>query len=411
MKILPKLKKAASAFLAALLLLLSLSVPALALSPTDRGQSSGSITINMSGTSTSSGSGLSRIKFTLYKVADPAPAPMWYTLTSDFAASGLQLQALLPASPSAASPSTVAAWAKNLESYVSAKKVSGLSKVTEGNGSVIFGGLPLGYYLVVPDQSPKSQVSFCDPFLFTLPMASTDGSLIYDVVANTKCEDQAGAVILKKVNASGTLLPNAIFRLDKKIYYTDPTNVPTGYPTFSDSTGTYFWNISVSELMTNLNGEISVTGMAPGQYRFVELTPPSGYVLDTTPHVFEVKSPGSVTLVNGSYVPSSSNVPIVTVTNYPPGSSSSPPHHHSSSTPNSWPPDSSPSSTPTSSLPDNSIPKAPPTESIPDENVPKSGFDLPKTGGSIAYGLCTYGGISLAVCGALIFILSRKKKT
>ncbi len=408
MKIIPKLKKAGSAFLAALLLLLSLSVPALAISPISSSPSVGSITINMSGTG--AGTGSSGIKFTLYKVADlTGTSPIWYTLTSNFTASKLQLDKL-----STASSSTVAATAKNLAGYVSSNNVPGFPLLTDSSGSVKFSGLSLGYYLVVPDQSPKSQANFCDPFLFTLPMASADGSSwIYDIIANTKCEDQAGAVILKKVNSAGSPLYNAVFRLDKKIYFTDSTSVPTGYQTFTDSGGSYFWNISVSELTTNSNGQLSVTGMAFGDYRFVETTPPSGYVLDSTPHAFTISAAGTVSLVNGSYVPTSGSVQTVTVINYPPNDSSSPPHHHSSSTPDSssFPPDSSPSSVPTSSLPDNSIPKAPPTESIPDENVPKSGFDLPKTGGSIAYGLCTYGGIFLAVCGALTFILSRKKKT
>lgn len=407
MKMIPKLKKAGSAFLAALLLLLSLSVPALAISPISSSQT-GSITISMSGTG--AGTGPSGIKFALYKVADlTATSPMWYTLTSDFVASGLQLDKL-----SSASSSTVAATAKNLAGYVSSKNLPGASLLTDSSGSVKFTGLSLGYYLVVPDQSPKSQASFCDPFLFALPMASADGSSwVYDIVANTKCEEQAGAVILDKVNSAGAPLYNAAFRLDKKIYYTDPTSIPAGYQTFSDNGGNFFWNVSVSELTTNSNGQLSVTGMAFGQYRFVEIIPPSGYALDSTPHAFTISAAGTVSLVNGSYVPSSGSVQTITVVNYPPNYSSSPPPHHSSSTPNSssWPPDSSPSSTPTSSLPDNSIPKAPPTESIPDENVPKSGFDLPKTGGSIAYGLCTYGGIFLAACGALTFILSRKKKT
>ena len=131
-------------------------------------------------------------------------------------------------------------------------------------------------------------------------------------------------------------------------------------------------------------------------------------MIDYTPHEFTISTAGSVALVNGYYVQTSGSVQILTLTNYktPPPNSSSHPHSH----PPSSTPDSYPSSTPTSSLPDNSIPKSPPTESIPDENVPKSGFDLPKTGGSIAYGLCTYGGIFLAAFGAVAFILSRKKK-
>jgi hypothetical protein len=37
-------------------------------------------------------------------------------------------------------------------------------------------------------------------------------------------------------------------------------------------------------------------------------------------------------------------------------------------------------------------------------------FNLPKTGGSIAYALCSVGGIALIGCGVTIFIVSRRKK-
>ena len=401
MKMLPKLKKAGSVFLASLLLVFSLSVPALAY-PSINQSLPGSVTINMSGTA------ISGVKFTLYKVADLTGNP-GYTLTPDFVASRLDLKQL-----STAPASTVPGYAKMLEDYVSKNNISGFSKVTGANGSVKFPSLPLGYYLIVPDNDPTSPASICDPFLCPVPKQSTDGSSwIYDVITYTKCTSPAGAVILQKVNPAGTPLSGAVFRLEKKNYYKGTMSFPAGMSTGSDVDGTYFWSLWASPLTTIGSGQIESEGLPYGQYRFVELTPPSGYVLDSTPHEFKVESAGSVTLVNGSYVRSSSSVPIVTVVNYyPPSSShssSTPPHHSSSSS--SWPPDSSPSSTPTSSLPDNSIPKSPPTESIPDENVPKSGFDLPKTGGSIAYGLCTYGGIFLAAFGAVTFILSRKKKT
>lgn len=399
MKMLPKLKKAGSVFLTALLLVFSMSVPALALSINQ--SQLGSVTINMSGTATSG------IKFTLYKVANLTGNP-GYTLTSDFVAYGLQLDQL-----SSAPASTVADTAKKLETYVSKNNVPGVFSVTDANGSAKFPNLSLGYYLVVPDNSPNSPASFCDPFLFSVPMLSADGShWIYDITADTKCESPAGAVILNKVNPSGNPLSGAVFRLEKKNYYTGTVSIPAGTQTGSDSNGTFFWNVWISQLTTNSSGQIAIKGMPFGQYRFIEQTAPSGYVLNTTPQEFTISTAGSVTLSSGIYQSASGgSAQTLTVTNYPPSppSSSTPPSHHSSSS-TSWPPDSSPSSMSTSSLPDNSIPKSPPTESIPDENVPKSGFDLPKTGGSIAYGLCTYGGICLAAFGALTFLLSRKKK-
>jgi hypothetical protein len=44
----------------------------------------------------------------------------------------------------------------------------------------------------------------------------------------------------------------------------------------------------------------------------------------------------------------------------------------------------------------------------PDSERP--GFNFPKTGGSIFYAVCIYGGIVLILCGAAVFAASRKKK-
>lgn len=407
MKVLLKLKKTVISFLIIGLLALSMSVPVLALSTQDIDTSKhGSITINKSSVSTIADDSLSGIKFTVYQVAEFSNSKN-YILTPSFSGSGLSLVDLPKASASVISTA-----AKNLASYVSGKSISESSNFTNSSGTVKFENLALGYYLVVQSDNSKNQKSHsvCDPFLVAVPMQSSDGnSWIYDIIANSKSEDECGAVILQKTNASGTSLSGAIFRLEKKIYYTDSVGLPSGVQTGSDKSGNFFWNTLVSELTTNQFGQIAVKSMPYGQYRFIEIVAPAGYVLNSTPHEFSVSVPGSVTLVNGKYVTAFGTVPTITVLNsYPPYY---PPYH-----PPYYPPSSSSQSSssvpPTTTVSDTSTPQTPPTdtEDINDGKVPQAGFDLPKTGGSVCYAVCTYGGIILMICGVAVFVASRKKK-
>lgn len=391
MKVLPKLIRTGSVFLAVVLLALFMSVPALASTSIDWNRL-GSITINQSGSATGTNPPISGIKFTIYKVADLSS--VGYTLTKDFSGSGLKLDQL-------SSASAVSAASKNLASYVSTNRIGGTSSVSDSSGTVKFSNLSLGYYLLVQSNTVSQTTRIiCDPFLISVPMKSSDeSSWIYDIVANTKCEAECGAVILKKINNAGALLSGAVFRLDKKVYYTDLIGLPSGVATGSDKNGTFYWSTSVSELTTNSNGEIAVQCMPFGQYRFVEVTAPSGYLLNTTPYEFSISATGSITLVNGQFIVASGSVQTITVTDY----YSEPPHYGSQpySFPSSEITVTSSSSEPSSS-PETSVP--------PDENVSKPGFDLPKTGGSICYAVCTYGGIALMIVGAAVLVISRKKK-
>ena len=406
MKVLLRFRRAGSAFLALVFLELFLSVPAAALSPVDRNRR-GSITVDLSG-SGGAGTSVSGIEFTVYKVADLLLSG-GYGLTGAFLGSGLRLDRLVTASDASTA-------AKNLVGYISTNQIGGTSDVTNTGGIVKFSGLDLGYYLVVKDDAAGQVV--CDPFLLAVPMESFDGkNWVYDIVAKpkTEAEIKSGAVILQKRNRSETPLSGAVFRLDRKFYY-DSSLVsppPGAFQTGTDSGGTYYWIISVSELVTNRHGQIAVKGMPilddkgrSVRYRFIELAAPSGYRLDSTPREFSISAAGSVTVVDGGlYVVESGNVQTITVYN-------DRPPHDDSSNPRSTPSRPSSSSTP-SEVSEPSVPTSSPSsgpEPIPEDGVPGSGFNLPKTGGSIAYAVCTFGGISLMLCGAAVFVLSRKKR-
>ena len=379
-----KFKRAGSMFLAVFFLALFISVPAAAARPPIDGSKRGSIAIDLSAPTAG-------IEFTVYRVAKLSDSG-GYDLTDDFKNSGLDLQRL-----STAPASALLTAAKNLVSYISAHpEIAGASGVTNSSGIVKFPDLAVGYYLAVQEDNPSGPPDqiVCDPFFVPVPMESSDGkSWVYDIVAYAKCEAQSGAVILKKVNESDKPLSGAVFRLDKKVY---------------DADGKYVWSIAVSELVTNGNGQIAVKGMPFATYRFIELRAPSGYRLNSTPHEFTVSKAGSIKVVDGQYVPVESEpgsvkTPLVRNSKSP---------HDNSSNPRSTPSTPSSSSTP-SEVSEPSVPYAPPSsgvENVSEDQVPGAGFNLPKTGGSIAYAVCTFGGILLMLCGAVVFVVSRKKK-
>ena len=176
------------------------------------------------------------------------------------------------------------------------------------------------------------------------------------------------------------MLPGAVFRLDMKVYYSTATGIPADAESGTDSSGTYYWSTYNAALTTNAYGQIGVSNLPFGQYRFMETTAPEGYVLDTSPYNFTISSAGAIYVLDGRYVKQSGTVQTIVVVN--------------SLTPS--PPVEPPES-----------PSAPP-QSNPPTNTPD--FNLPQTGDSIANALCTYGGIVLVICGIAVFIGTRKKK-
>lgn len=383
-------------FLAVVFLALSVSVPALASSAAET-RRSGSITINIPAV----GMDVPRsgIGFTVYQVAGMSQSGDYY-LTNDFSGSGLQLDHL-------SAGYEVSAASRALESYVSMKKPGGTSHVTDANGTAKFNDLALGYYFVTQSaDSPGPKIGLiCDSFLVAVPMKnSLTGSLIYDVVTDSKSQLSCGAVILNKVNGAGAPLPGAVFRLERKIHETDHMLVPPGVQTGSDGDGFFYWSTRIAALATDSYGQAAITGLPFGEYRLLETAAPAGYVFDSTPHGFIISAYGSVKLESGRYVKSSGTVQPITVYNYPPYY---PP-------PPVYPPPPGSSVPPASSPPSSG--SAPPESSSPASSAESgaasshSGFDFPKTGGSVFYAVCTMGGIILALCGAAMFAVSRKKK-
>ena len=389
-----KRKKPWVAVLLAVLLTLSTASPAKAASTPDPHRR-GSITITVCD-STGAGLPLGGIGFTVYQVAEVSSSGVW-SLTKDFAGSKLQLDQLSKAEE-------VSAASKKLENYVSVNKITGISADTDSGGTAVFRDLALGYYFVTQPASQAGQAIglVCDSFLLAVPMETDSGGLVYDVVTNSKSGLSCGAVILQKTNNSGTLLSGAVFRLERKVNLVG-----------SSGGGPFTWSTRIAALTTNAFGQVSAEGLPFGEYRFIETVAPAGYRCDPSPHDFTISAYGSVALVNGEYVLSSGDVQTVSVINYyvpppsvppvwppnPPQSSSVPPPVSTGSEISS-----------TFSHPGNSEPSASGSPGESGAMPSGSGFHFPKTGGSVFYAVCIFGGVVLAVCGAVLFAVSRKKK-
>lgn len=427
MKMLLRLKSAGAVLLAIVFFALSMPVPVPASPAVDRNKL-GSITINLS-EDTNAQDVLAGIQFTVYQVAKLSVSGE-YTLTDAFANSGVQLNKLSTAAE-------LLTASKTLVSYVTARNISGSTNVTNSEGKVSFQELTLGYYLVIQTASNQNYYIICDPFLIPVPMVSGDNKAWeYQINAYPKSETVHGAVILEKMNSSLAFLSGAVFRLERKIYYTDIASRPAGVQTGSDSVGNYYWNELMTALITNNYGQIAIKNLQLGQYRLIETKAPPGYQLDASPHEFSITAGGAVKLIDGKYVTASGTVQTIKVLNsYENNYYYNTPTPYPTSTPTPTPSVKNPTPSPEPTkkpaitpvvptvtkaleevdIEDEEVPlgtkdtKITPTDT-PKKGKPSTGFDLPKTGGSMSYAVCTYGGTGLIICGVAVFVLSRIKK-
>lgn len=172
----------------------------------------------------------------------------------------------------------------------------GGEKKTDGKGEVIFDNLELGFYVVVETTSPDKVTVPVEPFIVSIPMTTKDGgNWLYDVNVYPKNSTAYGSVKLVKKGNNTDPLKGVTFVLQKSING-EWTNVTT-----SEEDGT---NLN---LTTGESGEIAVSGLSQGKYRFIEIAIDSklpGYILDgAKTYEFSVNSDKTITY-NGSTLPS-----------------------------------------------------------------------------------------------------------
>lgn len=177
------------------------------------------------------------------------------------------------------------------------------SEKTSKDGTVTFGDLPLGLYLVVESKKPVTVTKAVEPFLVSVPMTriGEDGKTIpnewlYDIHVYPKNSTSKGNVMLKKMGAVGDKT-NAVpvegvkFKLEMLTAGADE-NVEANWNPILNGTET--------EFTTNDQGEITAKNLIPGKYRFTEVgyadgAPNKSYIINNgDKYVFDVDPEGNV---------------------------------------------------------------------------------------------------------------------
>lgn len=221
--------------------------------------------------------------FTIYKIADVDDLTNYYsTNPSELPSVDTYVE----------QDTTTKKW--SIKSSVTVKNTSD-EKKTDNNGVATFDSLALGFYVVVETTQPDKVTEPIKPFIVSVPMTTKDGdNWLYDVNVYPKNSTAYGSVKLVKKGNNTDLLKGVTFVLQKSI-----NSVWTSVTT-SEEDGTSL------NLTTNENGEITVSGLSQGSYRFIETAIDStlpGYILDgAKTYEFSVGSNKQITY-NGTTAP------------------------------------------------------------------------------------------------------------
>lgn len=179
---------------------------------------------------------------------------------------------------------------------------------TTKEGLATFNGLELGLYVVVETGTPDKVTSPVKPFLVSVPMtkASNPSEWLYDIHVYPKNGTTYGEVKIVKTGRVGS---NEVGKLEGVTFTLEKYNEKTkGWDpvTNSEADGTAF------DLKTDNKGEISVSGLSQGTYRFIEqsIDGNNTYIIDQTPIVFEVTTEGKI-VYNGGEAKEAVEIPVI----------------------------------------------------------------------------------------------------
>ena len=163
---------------------------------------------------------------------------------------------------------------------------------TGEDGIASFTELPLGLYVVVETGTPDKVTSPVKPFLVSVPMtkASSLNEWLYDIHVYPKNGTTYGEVKIVKTGRVGSGTPNKLSGVTFTLEKWNETDGKWNLVTASDKDGKEF------NLTTDTNGEISVSGLSQGKYRFIEqsIEGKNTYIIDQTPIEFEVNKKGEI---------------------------------------------------------------------------------------------------------------------
>ena len=134
-------------------------------------------------------------------------------------------------------------------------------------GYVTATGLAPGDYTFIETEVPNGYLINKKEISFTIPTKAANKPAVVEALADKDFINYQGSAKLIKTNEAGKVLANAIFDLQS-----------------SDG------KVIAKNLKTNIDGEITVDHLAPGDYQFVEVKAPSGYITNTKPVEFNIKT-------------------------------------------------------------------------------------------------------------------------
>lgn len=151
----------------------------------------------------------------------------------------------------------------------------GREQKTAPDGTTTFNKLELGLYLVVETTKPAAVTEAVEPFLVSVPMTKVgeNGNAdptqwLYDIHVYPKNSTKVGEVTLKKMGAVGDKndankkgIQGVQFKLERQ-----NDGIATQWDVISNPEDTESGYYTTGE-----NGEVKVSGLKPGNYRFVEI--------------------------------------------------------------------------------------------------------------------------------------------
>lgn len=178
---------------------------------------------------------------------------------------------------------------------------------TGADGIAKFPKLDLGLYVVVETGTPDKVTSPVKPFLVSVPMTSVNNpnEWLYDIHVYPKNGTTYGEVKIVKTGRVGSGTESKLSGVTFKLEKLDETTGNWNPVTNSEQDGTAF------NLTTDSKGEISVSGLSKGKYRFIEqsIEGNNTYIIDQTPIEFEVNEKGEI-VYNGE-TKASFSIPVI----------------------------------------------------------------------------------------------------
>lgn len=182
---------------------------------------------------------------------------------------------------------------KSNESYSTAVATA----TTGEDGIAEFPNLQLGLYVVVETGTPDKVTSPVKPFLVSVPMTRVNNpnEWLYNIHVYPKNGTTYGEVKIVKYGRVGSDTEGTLSGVSFKLEKWNETDSAWKSVTVSEKDDTPF------NLKTDKNGEISVSGLSQGKYRFIEqsIDGNNTYIIDQTPIEFVVTKEGKIKYKDG----------------------------------------------------------------------------------------------------------------